>query len=108
VEELLSDGRKYLTGDRFTAADIMLGANTAPILMPPNSGASSPRIDQIPDELRKITDELRATAAGQFVLRLYQENRPAMRPQSEIPENERGRSVRMGISDFLPLLGIKL
>ena len=80
----------------------------SPLLMPTNSGASSPRIDQIPDELRKIADELRATAAGQFVLRLYQENRPAVRPQSEIPENERGRSVRVGISDFLPLLGIKL
>ena len=69
--------------------------------MPTNCGASTPSLDQVPDELRKIADELRATAAGRYVLRLYEENRPAMRSQSEIPGNERGRSVRVGIWDFV-------
>jgi glutathione S-transferase len=36
VDHTLADGRRYLLGDRFSAADMTFAALAAPILMPPN------------------------------------------------------------------------
>jgi cytochrome P450/glutathione S-transferase len=87
VNGLLSDGRKYLTGNQFTLADLAFAATAAPMILPEEFGGVLPRINQVPDSYRAHITELRATAAGQFVLSIYQTNRPSMIPQSEIPED---------------------
>ena len=87
VDDLLSDGRKYLTGDKLTLADIAFASVSAPLIVPDEFGGVIAEIDDTPDELRNAINELRATAAGQFVLRLYHEDRPAMRSQKEIPKD---------------------
>jgi len=44
------------------------------------------RINQVPEAWRNDVIAFRATEAGQFILRLYQEDRPVMRPQKELPK----------------------
>lgn len=84
VDNLLSDGRKYLVGNKLTLADISFASVAAPLILPDQCGSVITKINQIPDELRKVILELRATDAGQFVLRLYQEDRLPMRNQNNI------------------------
>jgi glutathione S-transferase len=86
VDDLLSDRRRYLTGDNLTLADIAFASVSAPLIVPYEFGGVVPEINDTPDELRKAINELRTTAAGQFVLRLYYEDRPSMRSQKEIPK----------------------
>jgi cytochrome P450/glutathione S-transferase len=86
VSQLLGDGRKYLTGDQFTLADLAFAAIAAPMILPEEYGGVLPRISDLPEEYRALVTELRATAAGQFVFRIYQANRSSPIPQSEIPE----------------------
>jgi glutathione S-transferase len=75
VSEALADGRRYLVGDRFTAADLTFAALASPALLP----AEHPliKIDQnkMPDSMRDEVEKLRATRAGLFALRLYTEER---------------------------------
>ncbi len=85
VDQLLSDGRKYLTGAEFTLADLSFAAAAAPLILPVEFGGVLPQINQLPDKYRALVFELRDTAAGQFVFRLYQSERTTMIPQSEIP-----------------------
>jgi cytochrome P450/glutathione S-transferase len=87
VEDLLSDGRRYLTGDKLTLADIAFASVSAPLIVPYEFGGVVPPINETPPELRKTINELRTTTAGQFVLRLYYEDRPSMRSQKELPED---------------------
>lgn len=77
VSQRLSDGRKYLFGDRFTAADLSFGALSAPVLaVSPQEGygARLPVLGECPG-LDAIARELRATPAGKFALRLFAEER---------------------------------
>ena len=87
VNDLLADGRKYLTGDKITLADIAFAAVSSPLILPEECGNVVPRINQIPDNYRKAVEELRKTRAGQFVLDIYQEDRPAKRLPSDMPKN---------------------
>ena len=87
IDDLLSDGRKYLTGNKLTLADIAFASVSAPLIVPDEFGGVVAEMDGAPDELRKAISELRTTAAGQFVLRVYHEDRPAMRSQKEIPKD---------------------
>lgn len=87
VDDMLSDGRKYLTGHTLTLADIAFAAVSASLIVPDEFGGAIAEIDDTPDELRMAINELRTTVAGQFILRLYHEDRPVMRSQSEIPGN---------------------
>jgi len=75
VDGMLSDGRKYLTGDRLTIADIAFSAVAAPLLLPCEFGGAMAVIQAVPAEMRREVEELRATPAGQFVLLLYQDDR---------------------------------
>ena len=51
--ELLSDGRPYLCGDRFTAADLTFAALSSPVTVPPEYGVTLPRPDEMPPETRR-------------------------------------------------------
>lgn len=75
VAARLSDGRRYLCGDTLTAADLAFAALAAPVVLPEKYGARLPNLEEADDKTRKIIESYRAEPAGQFVLRLYQEER---------------------------------
>ena len=73
VTARLADGSKYLTGDRFTAADLCFASLAAPVLAPPNYGVRFP--DELPASYLEATKPLREHAAAKFVRRLFEEDR---------------------------------
>jgi glutathione S-transferase len=75
VSGRLSDGRKYLVGNRFTAADLTFGALSIPAVAPPQYHWL-PLFDTLPAAMRAEIEAWRATPAGRFALRLYREERP--------------------------------
>ena len=86
VDDQLADGRKYLTGDKITLADIAFAAVSSPLILPEECGSVMPRINQVPDAYRKLIEELRRTRAGQFILDIYQEDRPPKRLPADMPK----------------------
>jgi glutathione S-transferase len=77
VGERLGDGRPYLLGERFTAADLTFAALSAAVLMPPEYGVPLPQPDELPSQMAAVVRELREHPAGAFALRLYREERRA-------------------------------
>ncbi|MCY7338185.1 MAG: glutathione S-transferase [Chamaesiphon sp.] len=75
VSHTLSDGRKYLLGERFSAIDITFAALAAPILQPPEHHIPPPSLELMPDRMQVDIRNCRATPAGEFGLRLYRDNR---------------------------------
>jgi glutathione S-transferase len=74
VNNLLSDGRTYLVGDRFSAADLAFATLAAAVVMPANYGVKLPKLTDLPIPLATDIRGFQATLAGKFVLRLYQES----------------------------------
>jgi len=75
---LLADGRPYLTGDTFTAADITFAALAAPAVG--QAYAAAPGLGpDTPPAMRAEVEELRAHPAGRFVLRMWEAERGAVR-----------------------------
>jgi glutathione S-transferase len=75
VGNQLEDGRRFLAGERFTAADLTFASLAAPVLLPPACRASYPALEEVPATMRDEVLRLRDTAAGRFALRLYTEQR---------------------------------
>lgn len=75
VDVRLDDGRRFLVGDRFSAADLSFASLAAPVLLPPNCRAAYPALDALPAPMREEILRLRDTDAGRFALRLYAEER---------------------------------
>ncbi len=75
VTEVLSDGRKYLLGDRFSAIDITFAALAVPILQPAEQYTPSTSLDLLPAQMQADIRNCRSTPAGEFGLRLYREHR---------------------------------
>ncbi len=73
VSDILADGRRYLVGDKLSAADITFAALAAPTIAPPEHPASRGSLNNFPVSMAKEVNKFRKTPAGQFVLRLYQE-----------------------------------
>jgi len=84
VGEVLA-GRRYLVGDRFSAADLTFAGLAAALILPSAKegyGANLFRRDELPDRARKLCDEFRSTPAGRHALRMYAEERttPVLEP----------------------------
>jgi glutathione S-transferase len=75
VGQRLADGRRYLLGDTFTAADLTFAALAAPVVVPPEYGVPLPSLEEIPPAAAAIVRGYRDTPAGRFALRLYAEDR---------------------------------
>jgi len=76
VERRLADGRRYLTGDRFTAADLTFACMASPLLGPTRYGSRLPEFEDFPPGVQARLTGYRATPAGAFALRLFEEDRP--------------------------------
>jgi glutathione S-transferase len=79
VARRLTDGRRFLLGDRFTAADLTFAALSAPMLLPGGYGSPLPPPEAMPDVAADHIRRLRAHPAGMFADRLYREERWARR-----------------------------
>jgi glutathione S-transferase len=78
VDERLQDGRPYLCGDTFTAADLTFSALAAAVLVPPEYGVPLPQPDELPATFATVVRELRERPAGAHALAMYRaERRPA-------------------------------
>jgi glutathione S-transferase len=75
VASTLADGRRYLVGDRLTAADLTFAALAVPVLVPDELAAFMPAEDEVPPEVLELVEHYRSTPAGSFALRLYAEER---------------------------------
>jgi glutathione S-transferase len=71
----LSDGRPYLCGDRFSAADLTFAALAAPMLMPSEYGVPLPQPDVLPATMAAAVRELRTHPAGAHALRMFSQER---------------------------------
>jgi glutathione S-transferase len=75
VGQRLAEGRRYLVGERFTAADLTFAALASPVLLPRGFGAPLPSLAELPASVLPLIEEMRDTDAGGFAQRLYRDER---------------------------------
>jgi glutathione S-transferase len=75
VARRLGDGRRYLVGERFTAADLTFAALAAAVVMPPEYSVPLPAPDQLPVAMATVVRELRAHPAGVHALAMFRLHR---------------------------------
>jgi glutathione S-transferase len=75
VEARLGEGRSYLVGDCFTAADLTLASLAAPLLFPAECRAALPPLDRVPPKMQDQVARFRETVAGKFAIGMYQRER---------------------------------
>jgi len=75
VAELLSDGRRFLAGERFTAADLAFAALAAPLIVPAQYGTPLPQPEDMPAEMAARVRAWRAHPAGRFATRMFADQR---------------------------------
>ncbi len=75
VAEGLGDGRPFLCGERFSAADLTFASLAAPLLMPPEYGVPLPQPGELPSAMAEKVQEFRAHPAGAHALKMFREER---------------------------------
>ncbi len=75
VAERLGDGRPYLCGEHFSAADLTFASLAAPMLMPPEYGVPLPQPEALPTAMAATVRELRTHPAGAHALKMFREER---------------------------------
>jgi glutathione S-transferase len=78
IEKRMSDGRPYLAGDRFSAADLTFAALAGPAVRPDGHPVRFPDPDRFPPAVVELMRETQERPAGAFVRRLYREHRRAV------------------------------
>jgi glutathione S-transferase len=76
VARRLQDGRRYLLGDRFTAADLTFAALSAPLVVPEEHPFPVPA-ERFPASAHRTWRAMQEHPAGMFVARLYRDHRTA-------------------------------
>ena len=76
VAELLADGRPYLCGERFGAADLTFAVLSASVLVPPRYGVPLPQPERLAAPMAALVRRARAHPAGRYALRLFDGHRP--------------------------------
>jgi glutathione S-transferase len=84
VAERLADGRPFLCGESFGAADLTFAALAAAVLMPPEYGVPLPQPEVLPTQMAAKVNDLRSHPAGAHALRMFREER--YRRPAEPPE----------------------
>lgn len=75
VGERLADGRAWLVGNAFGAADLTFASLAAPLLLPGQFGGAIPRLDEVPATMRETVLRFRELPAGRWALRAYERQR---------------------------------
>ena len=75
VAELLADGRPFLCGERFGAADLTFAALSASIILPPTYGVPLPQPDALAPPMAALLERTRRHPAGRYALALFAEHR---------------------------------
>jgi glutathione S-transferase len=75
VAERLADGRPYLCGERFGAADLTFAALSAPVVIPAVYGVPLPPPEILPPRLAAVVKRAREHPAGRYALALFAEHR---------------------------------
>lgn len=75
VAALLEDGRPYLCGERFGAADLTFAALSAAVIVPDLYGTPLPQPEILPPQIAALVWRAREHPAGQFALRVIAEQR---------------------------------
>ena len=73
VAGILADGRPYLCGERFTAADLTFAALVAAVVVPPTYGVALPQPPEMRPELAALVERAREHPAGAYALSLFAE-----------------------------------
>ncbi len=77
VAELLADGRPYLCGERFGAADLTFASLSAAVTAPPIYGVPLPQPDALPPAMAALVERAREHPAGHYAMTLIGEHRRA-------------------------------
>jgi glutathione S-transferase len=80
VAERLADGRPYLCGERFGAADLTFAALSAAVTVPPTYGVQLPQPAVLAPATADLVERVRAHPAGRYAMRLYAEDRLSAPP----------------------------
>ncbi|MEW6330705.1 MAG: glutathione S-transferase family protein [Pseudomonadota bacterium] len=80
TDALLADGRRYLLGDRFTAADLSFACLMAPFTLPRRYGVRLPGPEEVPAAMQTTARSICQSPSGQYAIRLFEEERPALSP----------------------------
>jgi len=75
LSELLSDGRRYLVGNRFSVADLTFASLASPVLLPREHPFGLPKPEEFGPEACAQIEAWRGTAAGYHALRIYADHR---------------------------------
>jgi len=75
VAELMADGRPYLCGERFGAADLTFAALCAAVVLPPEYGTPLPQPDVLAPETAALVTRAREHPAGCYALALFAAHR---------------------------------
>jgi glutathione S-transferase len=71
VAGVLGDGRQFLCGERFTAADLTFAALCASVVLPPAYGVPLPQPDALAQPMADLVERMREHPAGRFALTLF-------------------------------------
>ena len=78
ITDLLDDGRPYIFGEVFSAADLSFACMAAPSLLVSHAegyGAHFPTLEEVGAQARDFALELRGTPAGKHAMRMFREQR---------------------------------
>ena len=75
VAALLSDGRPYVSGERFGAADLTFAAMAASVVFPPVYGVRLPQPDELEPRTAALVERARAHPAGEHAMTMFARHR---------------------------------